>query len=276
MMINVESVDRMIDDICEMLDIVPEYLMEQLLKISESASEADDYCGAFLGLSELFIQEHTSEKIENIYFCHLTRSIDKPSGILPIQALLTTENSFSLFLKEYSLRFFLEDEQLVMEYQGKRISPLKLYDPDRFENKHVRLAGRLGYIGVKDYCVNGFVHAIDPEKSTDGYYRLLMHGPEILQDLDEFLHTNMCMEYIKRSKFYYAVSKVPLSNVIFDQRQDFNVEGDRTKIYLSICFEFLLSWYTKTRWTSILHNEMIRMNDYETIVIDHYIELPCS
>lgn len=78
----------------------------------------------------------------------------------------------------------------------------------------------------------------------------------------------------KRSKLYYAVAKVPLNSIIFDQRQDFNIDGDRTKIYLSICFEFLLSWYTKSRWTSILHNEMIRMNDYESIEIDHYIELP--
>lgn len=100
-----------------------------------------------------------------------------------------------------------------------------------------------------------------------------MNGPELLQDLDAFFHTQMCDEYCKRSKYSYAIVKIPLKNIIFDERNDLNIDEDRTKIYLSLCFEFLLSWYEGTRYYSRLHNEVIRLDDYAEVSVDHYIEL---
>jgi len=273
MIINVENTTKMIEDICTFLDIVPEYLEERIKEISDVAAAEEDYSKAFLKLSEEFISENTSSKLSDVWFCHLTRSIGQPRELLPLKTLLTSENAFSDFLKCHSIEFQADNDMLLMFCNGNLIPGIKLYDPTKWDNEHTRLAGRLGYLGVKDFCVNGFLHAIEPEKSTDGYYGNLIDGPELLQDLDAFFHTNLCEEYCKRSKYYYAIAKVPLSDIIFDERSDLNYEGDRTNAYLSLCFEFLLSWYTQQRWSSILHNEKFRINDYSTVTIDHYIEL---
>ena len=160
-----------------------------------------------------------------------------------------------------------------MKYNGNPVPRNKVYDPTSWDNDHVRLAGRLGWLGTKDFCINGFLHAVEPERSTDDYYRYLMNGPELLQDLDAYFHTQMCDEYCKRSKYFYAIAKIPLKNIIFDERNDLNIDEDRTKTYLSLCFEFLLSWYEGTRYYSRLHNEVIRLDDYAEVSVDHYIEL---
>ena len=78
MVIGVESVEKMIDDICDFLDIVPEYLKERIVDIADKSASEEDYSQAFLRLSEEFISENTGESINEVYFCHLTRSIDKP------------------------------------------------------------------------------------------------------------------------------------------------------------------------------------------------------
>ena len=59
MIIGVESVEKMIDDICDFLDIVPEYLEERIVDIADKAASEDDYSQAFLRLSEEFISENT-------------------------------------------------------------------------------------------------------------------------------------------------------------------------------------------------------------------------
>ena len=274
MISNVESIDKLTEDICNCFDIVPEYLQERIMDMAEEASKQKDYTSSFFELSERFISEYTSEKINEVFLCHLTRSIDCPTVLMPLQALLTTDNSFSSFLKEHCLEFRKEGNCIGMWYKGRHIPRKQLYDSTRFENDHVRLAGRLGYVGEKDYCVNGFAFAIDLENSTDGYYQNLMDGPELLQDLDDFLGTNLSEEYRKRTKYYLALAKVPLKDIIFDDRPDLNIEGDRTNAFLTVCFEFLLSWYSRTRWSQYLHNEIIRINDYSSVCVDHYIELP--
>ena len=184
-----------------------------------------------------------------------------------------TDNSFSNFLKEHNVEFYSKNENIMMLYKGKPIPPIKLYNPDSIDNKHTRLAGRLGWCGEKDYCVNGFLFGMEPENSTDFYYQYLMDGPELLRDIDAFLHTNMCKEYRKISKYYLAFAKVPLNEVIFDD-MELNIKEDRTKQYLALCFQFLLSWYTRgSKWNRSLYNTMIRMNDYTFVNIDHYLEL---
>ena len=274
MVINVECADKMIEDICEYLDIVPEYLRERILDIADDSM--NDKCfndEKFRELSYSFISEYNNEQIEEIYLCHLTRSIDMPKLLMPLKELLTSDNSFSSFLKENKITFSYQDSKLIMEYNGKKISPKNIYDYSKVENEHTRLAARLGYLGEKDFCINGFLFAIEPENSTDGYYQLLMEGPELLQDIDAFLSTNLIEEYQKHSKYYFAMIRVPLSRIIFDEKKEWNNFEDKTRIFLTCCFEFLMTWYEKTECSLGLYNKMMRLDDYSSAVVDHYIEL---
>lgn len=273
MIIRVESAEKMIEDICDFLDIVPEYLEERIKDISEAASTKEDYSEAFLRLSEEFVAENTSDTLDKIYFCHLARSVDTPEELLPLQKLLTTENSFSLFLKEYGVDFLLANNELLLRYKGKVITKKQMFNPIDLDNRGGHLSYRLGQIKDKDFCINGFLHTIDPEKSTDGYYQQLMYGPEILQDMDSFLEINMCNEYCKRSKYYFAIAMVPLTDVIFDEYSEQYYEDNKTSAYLAFCFKFLLDWYNCPAWSCSLSNEVLRLNDYSSVTIDHYIEL---
>ena len=63
MVIGVESIEKMIDDICDFLDIVPEYLEERIVDIADKSASEEDYSQAFLRLSEEFISENTGESI---------------------------------------------------------------------------------------------------------------------------------------------------------------------------------------------------------------------
>lgn len=271
--INVECIDRMIDDICNYLDIVPEYLQERIIDIWDASFEDKLFdVNKFYELSASFVSEYREEEIEEVCFCHLTRCIGQPHVLLPLSELLTTNNTFSNFLKEHKIEFYRKNENIVMAYRGKPIPSIKIYDPNRVENDHTRLAGRLGWCGEKDYCINGFLFGIDPENSTDLYYHSLMDGPELLQDLDSFLRTNLCQEYKKRSKYCLAIARVPLNKIIYDDGSNTGI--DETKLYLAHCFRFLLSWYTRgNRWNRSLYNAMIRMGDYELVNVDHYLEL---
>ena len=78
MIINVECVDKMIEDICEYLDVVPEYLKECILDIANDSMDGKCFnLEKFMELLNELILEYNSEPIMN-YICHLTRNIGKP------------------------------------------------------------------------------------------------------------------------------------------------------------------------------------------------------
>ena len=72
MAINVECIDRMIEDICDYLDIVPEYLQERILDIWDASIEDKFFdSNKFYKLSVSFVSEYSDEKIEEVCLCHL-------------------------------------------------------------------------------------------------------------------------------------------------------------------------------------------------------------
>lgn len=255
----------MIEDICDYLDIVPEYLREKIEDMGDKAIVDDMFnCSKFVDLSERFIAEHNNDPLDEVYLCHLARSIDVPKILLPLPDLLTTKNSFSDFLQKHNIQFAYDENRFEMYYKGRKVSDF---------SRAPRLKIRLGHYDEPDFCVNGFAFAIEPKISTDGYYDRLFKGPELLQDIDDCLDKTLSKDFRKISNYYLVIVKVPLSDIIFDEREDLNVPGDRTKMYLSACFEFLLAWYSKGNYCCYLHNEKLRLSDYTSIEVDHCIKL---
>lgn len=264
-MINVESPEQMINDICNYLNLDPERLKA---KIDEIALEAtigemiDDQ--KFFELSEHFVTECDITPIDEVYFCHLTRSIDTPGTLLPLSYLLTTGNSFSDFLHDCGIEFSNNDEKLEMHYEGRLITDF---------SSAPHLEYRLGHCEESDFCINGYAFAIEPEKSAHDYFFMLKNGPELLQEIDTLLDTDFSDEYKRLSRYYIAISKVPLGNIIFDQIAEFNVEDNRTQKYLALCFRFLVSWYDMRDYQYTMFNEMLRVDDHAMMRVDHYVNL---
>lgn len=273
MIIRVENTDEMISDICEYLDVVPEFLEESIIKIGNSSFDNGIFNeDLFFSQSERFIVENNSQQLDGMFLCHLTRSIDCPQVLFPLRTLLTTSNSFSSFVKENGIVFLSNDSKLQMRFHGEIVPETALYNPMSIGNKHIRLAKRLGLLGTGDFCVNGFAFAIAPDRSTDNYYQRLMRGPELLQDIDKLLSTNLSDLYCKKTKYYFALAQVPLNSVIVDANNGSSEYSFSTEKYLSRCFEFLLEWYLKDAY-SLFFNPMIRMNDSSPVAVDYYIEL---
>ena len=59
-------------------------------------SGSEDYYfddAKFFDLSSDFISKNNDDEIEEVYLCHLIRSIDRPDKLYPLHEVLTTQNS---------------------------------------------------------------------------------------------------------------------------------------------------------------------------------------
>ena len=269
MIINIDSIDNMIRDLCIALDITPQILKETILNFSSECRDGICYDNVkFTKLAESFIKNNQKIHINEIYVGHLTRHIGEPKELLPLQRLLIGKNKFTHFLEQHGVCFSKKDNNISMYHNGREIDVKDLYDNKSVNNKHTRLARRLGYCGEADYCVNGYAFAIEPEKSMNDYYIRLMQAPELLQDLDKFLSTNICEEYKNKSKYYIAIFKVHLDDVIFDGMSSFNGIKKKNIEYIILCFMFLLDWYNNY---IPLFNQIIRINDYKAVKVNYNI-----
>lgn len=270
MIINIESVDKMIEQLCDIFDITAEFLEETILDFANECKEGIVYDeGKFIELAEEFITSNLKIHINEIYVCHLTRHIGEPQELLPLKELLTGKNKFTCFLKRHGVTFGKKNNYISMSYMGTKIDIKDLYDKNSCENEHVRLAGRLGCCGEADYCVNGYTFAINPENSMKDYYMHLQRGPELLQDLDNFFSTKMCEKYREESKYYLSIFKVSLDDVIFDGMDSFNVSDGKEIKYLVLCFMFLLDYYDN--FNELSFNQIVRLDDYQSVKVDHNI-----
>lgn len=273
MIIRVDTKENLLIDLCYFLNIDIADLYFAISDLYEK-SMCDLYFdeNRFFELSSQFISERNNDILEEVYLCHLTRSIDCPTVLMPLPQLLTTDNSFTSFLNRNKLEFSYEYSKIFVRYKGVQIDEDKLSAIDRAKRYYGRLGNRFGYNILKDYCVNGFMFAINPETSTDNYYAYLKQGPELLQDLDAFLQTDLCSEFCKLSNMYFALSKVSINDVIYDENEQISDLNEKTKTYLSICFKAVYDLFVKSSDT-ILDNAKLRIADDKEIGVDAYIEV---
>ena len=215
-----------------------------------------------------FIDENKRKQLEEIYVYHLGRYIAIPNELKPLPKLLTSKNSLTEYLKSRDVFFTYEDRKIWLVYKGKRVNAVEIYDEQRLEN-HCRLAKRFGYFNIADFCVNGFAFAADIEKEGNHYYSSLQIGPELLQDLDDFLETDMCNDFNKISHYYLFTIKASLDDIIFDGKEDVRNHDEKQKYYLYKCMLFLNEAYERS---SSRDNPIIRFRDDKTVKIEEYVQ----
>ena len=198
-------------------------------------SGSEDYYfddAKFFDLSSDFISKNNDDEIEEVYLCHLIRSIDRPDKLYPLHEVLTTQNSFSDFLRQEGFCFKISDQKIHLIFDGKEYSEIELGTPVEDKNYYGHLAVRFGYDDDPDYCLNGFLFAINPERSTDGYYDLLKRGPEVLQDIDKLFDTNLSSTFYKISNYYFALIRVDLNQIMVPV----HVSGDQHLVAREVFF----------------------------------------
>ena len=226
----------------------------------------------FFDLSSNFISKNNNGKIEEVYLCHLIRSIDCPEQLYPLHEVLTTKNALSDFLSEKGFSFKTLGQKIKLVHNGREYSESELGTPLEDNNYHGHLAVRFGYENEADYCLNGFLFAINPEKSTDGYYDLLKHGPEILQDLDRYFDTNLSSQFYELSNYYFALMRVQLNQIIFGKNEEQRISHDRTKLFLNYCFQAIYKLIYVDKNGGIT-NPMIRLDDFDFATVESYLKI---
>ncbi|EUJ29888.1 Uncharacterised protein [Listeria grayi] len=117
----------------------------------------------------------TITKKSRIKFFHITTTIDnlasiKERGILTLDKLLSTESSFTNFLKEHNIEY-IENQQIFL-VEGQEL--------DIKNESWTNVVERL----TDDSIINGFYYMDDSMKN----YSSVISYPEILHDLDEILN----------------------------------------------------------------------------------------
>ena len=273
--IRVDTLENLINDLCAFLRVSHTELCNKILEMYMECSGSEDYYfddAKFFDLSSDFISKNNDDEIEEVYLCHLIRSIDRPDKLYPLHEVLTTQNSFSDFLRQEGFCFKISDQKIHLIFDGKEYSEIELGTPVEDKNYYGHLAVRFGYDDDPDYCLNGFLFAINPERSTDGYYDLLKRGPEVLQDIDKLFDTNLSSTFYKISNYYFALIRVDLNQIIFDNSEDKTISCDTTKLFLDFCFQAIYKLLYVGKSGGIT-NPMIRLNDSDSATVESYIKI---
>lgn len=178
------------------------------------------------------------ETIDNVMCFHLARRLNSAVRDLQcynLKSLLLTENSLSCFLKEHSIEFEDADNHLILRYSGNYI---------KLENTHnidvCYLRSRFGYNCLrKDYCFNGF--AMRDLLMKNSYTRELFDGPEFLVVLARYLRNNKLLEDFKKNSTYYCYKLIiPITEIIFDGYDAFDVRAKQLYLINRICHRLFM------------------------------------
>ena len=272
--IRVDNLENLINDLSGFLKVNKIKLCSKILEMYNECNK-EEYCFddiKFFELASDYISKNNNDEIKEIYLCHLIRSIECPKELHPLHKVLTTKNALSDLLIRNGFSFKFLNNKIVLTYNGKEYSEEELGTPIEEKNYYGHLAVRFGYDSEPDYCINGFMLGLNPEHSTGGYYNQLRRGPEILHDIDRFFDTNLSYDFYKQSTYYFALIKVSLEHIIFDENEDKKISIDRTKLFLSYCFQAIYNIVFVDNNIGV-SNPIIRLTDVESAMVESYIRI---
>ena len=272
MILRTDSYRNLEEDIATVFDSIEMYIREQICEFDKRwivANGPGSDWDAFYEEIDNFIDENADlEMIDEVYVYHLSRLFLKEEQLVPLKQLLVNNSNLSCFLRKYDI-YFVDgsDGNIEFYYKNKLITPEMILS----SGHHNLLAKRLGYLGEADFCVNGFAFWPDIQNTSDGYFNDIKRSPEIIRSLDYFLGTDMWRMFQKETQFYGVVFKVPIENVIFDEKDLLLDKEEKVKLLLRYALRTMHGCYY--RCASSGNNPILRLDDGETVKIDHFIEI---
>ena len=267
MIIRTETYRDLEEDIAVICDCVEEFIYEKLCAFDNKCiNGVDSDWDKFNELINQFVEGNANlSLVDEVYVYHLARYFSEPTELLPLNELLLTKNIFSDFLANNEIVFENQDGQLALYYKKHLITPQQLLSSG---NSHL-LAKRLGYLGKADFCINGFTFWPDIEKTSHSYYRDLQLGPEVVGCIERYLGIDLCSEYREKSHYYGAVFRMPLDEIIFDDKDGIETRDDKAKCLIKYALLTLHGYYFHC--PSRGNNPALRIADDSKVMVDHCI-----
>ena len=261
--IRVDTLDNLKEDVANYLGI--EY--SELLKVLErymSNSDTDKRADKNEKKCCRYISRHKKYTLEEFYLCHVAAKLDcdEHTELLPLDKLLTTQNSFSDFLLEHGIKFEKNQNskrKFDLFYKGKLI---------KYGNS--RIKDRLS----EDLCVNGF-QFLEGIKSAQSYNQYCF-APEFLQDLDSLLGINLFGDFRKQSHTYVALCRVPKDRVVFDT--NIRVRNFERR-YIYFAMKYIWKYQEECQKCGSGDNPVLRALDTDTVIVEKWIpekEIECQ
>ena len=253
--IKIDTIDNLVHGVSEALDICEEYLLEW----------TNDY-GDDGDAIEKFVQENYSDdnRIHDIYFCHLSKMLEPPSELLPLNVLLLKESALSRFLKEYDIEFIQDQTGIAIKHRGI------VWNSSNVKTGNGLLERRLGYGKSLDYQVCGFLFSAGIEKEENSYFETLKGGAEFLQCLDLLLGTKTLSSFAQKARYYLVECTVPINSAYFlFGPEEYESIEQKERVYLSECIRYIFA----NKYNSKLRNPIIELRGLESIPVCSYREL---
>ena len=210
MYIDTHTKERMEESICNLFNMHPLELYEQLLLLDRSSKDEND----FENKLDFFISEKSTIFPDEILLFHFSRRLkgsESETEGRTLADLLLSESQLSAFLKENGIEFSKGDQHIEVIYKGRVVD----WDKCWYGNPgYMKL--RLGYYkGREDFCFNGF--AFKDLLYRNNYARELSGVPEFLGQLVECLQCDSVgWRYMENSEYFCYEYKLPLSVVMLD------------------------------------------------------------
>ncbi|MDO4800586.1 MAG: hypothetical protein Q4A15_00325 [Prevotellaceae bacterium] len=265
MFVDTHSKESMENSVCQIFQMHPLELREQLLLIDRPAGDDDDYKSKL----DLFVAENATVYPDEILLFHLTRRLygteDEIEG-RNLADLLLSDNPFSSFLRDCGIGFIKGEQHIDVIYKDK------IVDWDKcWHGNFDYMKSRLGYFkGREDFCFNGF--AMKDLLYRNDYARALQFTPEFLENLTACLKCeNVARKYMERSEYFCYEYKLPISAVMFDDHDKYS-DTLKQRYLLSCVLQRIYQYQTsKLKSMTDIDNPILRLPDDYTIPSKYYI-----
>lgn len=116
MIIQVDTLKNILIGTAKCLGKPEEDLLKDIQKIDFFSDDSTGYN---------YVAQNKQHALEEVYLCHVARKLntDNYMSLLPLNELLTTQNSFSTFLKDHHISFENSPQGIdTLIYKGKYVS----------------------------------------------------------------------------------------------------------------------------------------------------------
>lgn len=265
MHIDTHSREGMEKSICDLFQMHPLELYEQLILLDRSSIDDGDYINKL----DVFISERITSYPDEILLFHLARRLHETECEKEgrnLADLLLSENPLSAFLKEYGIEFSKGSQHIDVIYKGKTVDWDNCW---KGNSSYMKL--RLGYFkGREDFCFNGF--AMKDLLYKNSYAMNLSGVPEFLGQLIECLQCeSVGHKYMENSEYFCYEYKLPISIVVFDDYEHYSITSKQR--YLLRCVLQRLYQYkiSNPKFMYDHDNPILRLADDYTIPSKYYV-----
>ena len=257
MQLNATSYQSILDSLCNELELNEQVILNTIdsgyymFQQDHQILYIDDLYECYFNI----VKNHFKGHIDKVSFYSISRRLkDTDNDGLSLLELLTEENSFSNYLKEYGLIFKFNDE-IEMYVNGNKVDI-----PDEGKYKPY-LKNRFSY----DYSFKGY--AFDDQLMNNEILERVKYGPEFFGHLFNYVDNDdeIIDNYLEQSKLYKFEYLVPIEGIYFENYEELTNEEKQYHILAMMMLRLYFHKYDKDFVETDEMNPLMVVANYKSL-----------